>query len=123
MAKIRVDQPALPREENAQGGCYAHQRGEIKDNHLHALLCDPPVSQPGRAQQEGQGELPAQGQIWQAVGARPTADDPRLLLSGFLPTINNQGANGALIVLTEEAIWQRQLTASKACLNRTLTHP
>ncbi|VXA89346.1 hypothetical protein AERO8C_90050 [Aeromonas veronii] len=46
------------------------------------------------------------------MGARPTADDPRLLLSGFLPTINNQGANGALIVLTEEAIWQRQLTAS-----------
>jgi len=41
MAKIRVDQPALPREENAQGGCYAHQRGEIKDNHLHALLSDP----------------------------------------------------------------------------------
>ena len=41
MANIRVDQPALPREEDAQGGCYAHQRGEIKDNHLHALLCDP----------------------------------------------------------------------------------
>ncbi|MGL4506253.1 MAG: alternative ribosome rescue factor ArfA, partial [Aeromonas sobria] len=41
MAKTRVDQPALPREEHAQGGNYAHQRGEIKDNHLHALLCDP----------------------------------------------------------------------------------
>ncbi|MHC9245806.1 alternative ribosome-rescue factor A [Aeromonas jandaei] len=41
MAKIRVDQPALPREEDAQGGHYAHQRGEIKDNHLHALLSAP----------------------------------------------------------------------------------
>ena len=41
MAKIRVDQPALPREEHVQGDNYAHQRGEIKDNHLHALLSDP----------------------------------------------------------------------------------
>lgn len=40
MAKTLVA-PPLPREEPAQGVSYAHQRGKIKENHLHALLSDP----------------------------------------------------------------------------------
>jgi len=41
MAKYRVEPPALPPEEHTLNPHYAHQRGEIKDNHLHALLSDP----------------------------------------------------------------------------------
>ncbi|HGY1014447.1 TPA: alternative ribosome-rescue factor A [Aeromonas salmonicida subsp. smithia] len=40
MAKRRVDEPVIVQDIAAQAG-YAHRRGEIKDNHLQALLTDP----------------------------------------------------------------------------------
>lgn len=48
MAKRRVAQPTfssretpLPEDTTVQGTGYAHRRGEIKENHLQALLTDP----------------------------------------------------------------------------------
>ncbi|MFQ2223460.1 alternative ribosome-rescue factor A [Aeromonas enteropelogenes] len=48
MAKRRVAQPIfssretpLPEETTVHGTGYAHRRGEIKENHLLALLTDP----------------------------------------------------------------------------------
>jgi alternative ribosome-rescue factor len=41
MAKKRVKLLNVETEQSGGGGHYAHQRGEIKDNHLQALLGDP----------------------------------------------------------------------------------